>query len=271
VADTALPATENVRVEPLSDGVILVELNRPARLNAMSTGLIEDLHAVWAALAKRPDIRVVVLTGAGRGFCAGLDLTEHGGGDGIGDSVQQRFAFQERVAALVTGMRALPQIVIAAVNGPAAGGGLGLALGADIRIAAPSAKFAASFVKIGVSGCDVGVSWLLPRLVGASAAFELMLTGRLIDAEQALRIGLVGSVADDVLAAASAVAAEIIANSPMGVRMTKQVMWSQLETGSLTAGTDLENRTQIMTSFTADQAEAVAAFRERRAARFTDT
>lgn len=271
MADAALPATENVRVESLSDGVIVVELNRPARLNAMSADLIEDLHGMWAALAQRPDIRVVVLTGAGRGFCAGLDLIAHGDGDGVGNSPQQRFAFQERVAGLVTGMRALPQVVIAAVNGPAAGGGLGLALGADIRIAAPSAKFAASFVKIGVSGCDVGVSWLLPRLVGASAAFELLLTGRLIDADEALRIGLVGSVADDVRAAASAVAAEITANTPMGVRMTKQVMWSQLETGSLTAGTDLENRTQIMTSFTSDHAEAVAAYRERRPGRFTDT
>lgn len=129
-----------------------------------------------------------------------------------------------------------------------------------------------AFVRIGLSGCDIGVSWLLPRLVGASRAFELLLSGRIVDADEADRIGLVTRVVadEDLLDAALATAADIARNSPMGVRMTKEVMWSQLEVGSLQAGIDLENRTQILTSFTADHLEASAAFRERRAPDFRD-
>jgi enoyl-CoA hydratase len=263
-----LPSTESVRVRAGS-GVVEVELNRPDRLNAMNAELIDDLHALLAALSHRPDVRVVVLTGAGRGFCAGLDLHDYGD-TGPAETPQARFALQERIAGLVTGLRDLPQVVIAAVHGPAAGGGLALALGADIRVAGPQAKFAVSFVRIGLSGADIGVSWLLPRLVGASAAFELLLTGRAIGADEAARIGLVGSVTGDPHATARSIAGEILANSPMGVRMTKQVMWSQLEVASLRAGLDLENRTQIMTTFTRDHTEAVDAFTRRRPPRFED-
>lgn len=264
-----LPSTECVRVRTVDPGVVEVELNRPHRLNAMTAELVDDLHALWAALSARPEIRVVLLTGAGRGFCAGLDLHDYGAA-GPAETPQARFALQERIAGLVSGMRDLPQVVIAVVHGPAAGGGLALALGADVRVAGPDARFAVSFVRIGLSGADIGVSWLLPRLVGASAAFELLLTGRVVDAATAVRIGLVGSVADDPHAAARSIADEVIANSPMGVRMTKQVMWSQLEVGSLRAGLDLENRTQIMTSFTRDHVEAVDAFTQRRPPRFED-
>ena len=145
--------------------------------------------------------------------------------------------------------------------------------GVLLPVAAASARFNVAFIRIGLSGCDIGVSWLLPRLVGASAAFELLLTGRLIDAEEALRIGLVGRVVPDgeVVDAALAVAEEIAANSPLGVWMTKEVMWSQLEVGSLQAGIDLENRTQILTSFSEDMTEAVTAFLEKRPARFGST
>lgn len=264
-----LPSTECVRVRDAGPGAVEVELHRPERLNAMTAELVADLHALWAALALRTDVRVVLLTGAGRGFCAGLDLHDYGDA-GPAETPQARFALQERIAALITGMRDLPQVVVAVVHGPAAGGGLALALGADVRVAGPNAKFAVSFVRIGLSGADIGVSWLLPRLVGASAAFELLLTGRVIDAAEAVRIGLVGSVADDPRAAASAIAEEVLANSPMGVRMTKQVMWSQLEVASLRAGLDLENRTQIMTTFTRDHVEAVDAFVRRRPPRFED-
>jgi enoyl-CoA hydratase len=264
-----LPVTSRLRARPAGTGVVVIELHRPERLNALSAGLIDDLHTLWHALAERADIRVIVLTGAGRGFCAGLDLVDYGTA-GPAETPQARLALQERIAGLVSRMRALPQVVVAAMHGPAAGGGLALALGADIRVAAPAARFAVSFVRIGLSGADIGVSWLLPRLVGASAAFELLLTGRSIDAGQAARIGLVGSVVEDPLAAALDIAGEVLANSPMGVRMTKQVMWSQLEVGSLQAGLDLENRTQIMTSFTRDHMEAVDAFLARRPPRFED-
>lgn len=267
---TELVSTPQLKVHPVQDGVVVAEMNRPQRLNALSAELVTDLHALWDALSTRHDIRVVVLTGAGRGFCAGLDLVDYDGDAGSA-SPQPRFASQERIAALVTKSRALPQIVIAAVNGPAAGGGLALALAADVRVASRTASFGVSFVRIGLSGADIGVSWLLPRLVGASRAFDMLLTGRMIDAVEAERIGLVGTLTDEpVVDVALDTAREIIANSPMGVRMTKQVMWSQLEVSSLQAGIDLENRTQIVTTYTKDHLEAVDAFVCKRVAEFGD-
>ena len=185
--------------------------------------------------------------------------------------VQAGMATQQLIASLVPKVRSLRQPVIAAVNGAASGGGLALALASDVRLAGASARFNVAFVRLGLSGCDIGVSWLLPRLIGASRAFELMLTGRLIDADEAERLGLVSRVVRDgsVVDAALDVADEIKANSPTGVWMTKEVMWSQLEVGSLQAGIDLENRTQIMTSMSDDMQEAVQAFLEKRPPRFT--
>lgn len=257
-------------------GIALLTLSRPERLNALSAELLADLHRTLDEVAADPEVRVVVLTGAGRGFCAGLDLTAYDLGSQNTreqqESPQQRLALQKHIAALVPKLRAMPQPVIAAVNGPAAGGGLALALASDVRVAGASARFNVAFVRIGLSGCDIGVSWMLPRLIGASRAFELLLTGRLIDAAEADHIGLVTRVVPDeeLLGAALETARAILANSPMGVRMTKEVMWSQLEIGSLQAGIDLENRTQILTSYTEDHDEAAAAFRDRRAPDFRD-
>src|SRR5262249_46332056 len=151
-------------------------------------------------------------------------------------------------------------------NGAASGGGLALTLASDIRIAGASARFNVAFVRIGLSGCDIGVSWLLPRLIGASRAYELMLTRRFVDADEALRIGLAVQAVEDgaLLDTALETAALIRANSPFGVHMTKEVMWSQLEIGSMAAGIDLENRTQLLASSTHDMAEAVQAFLEKR-------
>ncbi len=256
-----------------AEGVTLLTLNRPEKLNAMDVTLIEELHGALDAVARDRDCRVVVLTGAGRGFCAGLDLGGYGtppDGDGRG-VVGTGFAVQQHIATLVPRLRSLHQPVIAAVNGPAAGGGLALALASDVRLASESARFNVAFVRIGLSGCDIGVSWLLPRLIGASRAWELMLTGRVIDSAEADQIGLVTRVVPEgtVVDAALETAALIAANSPWGVRMTKEVAWSQLEIGSLQAGIDLENRTQIVSSFTADHREAIAAFLEKRPPDFT--
>ena len=261
---------EHVHGGGSDSGIRILTLDRPERLNAMNRALIEQLHARIAELAADPEARVVILTGAGRGFCAGLDLRESPPtpieGSGSQGRMQRGMDTQQRIASLVPALCGLRIPVIAAVNGPAAGGGLALALAADVRIAAVSARFNVAFVRIGLSGCDIGVSWLLPRLIGASRAFELMLTGRLIDAAEADRIGLVTRVVPDgeLMDAAMDTARLICANSPAGIWMTKEVMWSQLEVGSLRAGIDLENRTQILTSFTEDMAEAVAAFMERR-------
>ena len=263
----------NVIVSHPAEGVALLTLNRPEKLNAMDVALVDDLHAALDAAGGDRSCRAIVLTGAGRGFCAGLDLAGYGtapDGDGRG-AVGAGFATQQHIASLVPHLRSLHQPVIAAVNGPAAGGGLALALASDIRIAARSARFNVAFVRIGLSGCDIGTSWLLPRLIGASRAWELMLTGRVIDSQEADQIGLVARVVDDegLLDAALETAGLIAANSPWGVRMTKEVAWSQLEVGSLQAGIDLENRTQIMSSFTEDMREAMAAFLEKRPPSYT--
>jgi enoyl-CoA hydratase len=266
--------TDAVLVESLGTGITKLTLNRPERLNAMNYDLVSGLHAALDDLAEDQSCRVIVLTGAGRGFCAGLDLTEGASppsAQGRG-RVQAGMTVQKMIAGLVPKMRAMPQPIIAAVNGAASGGGLALALASDVRIAGANARFNVAFVRIGLSGCDIGVSWLLPRLVGASRAFELLLTGRLIDASEADSIGLVTRVtgADDAVASALETAQLIVGNSPFGVRMTKEVMWSQLEIGSLQAGIDLENRTQILSSFTGDLVEAMQAFVEKRPAVFTD-
>jgi len=261
-----------VRSEVVDDGVTLLTLDRPERLNAMSHELVADIHLRLDEVAADRDCRVVVITGEGRGFCAGLDLkgtgTPPGGGEWGGPA--SGLIGQQHIARLIPHLRSLRQPVIAAVNGPAAGGGLALALGSDIRIAAASARFNVAFVRIGLSGCDIGVSWLLPRLIGASRAFELLLTGRIIDAPEAERLGLVVKVVPDgeVVGAALETARLIAANSPFGIWMTKEVMWSQLEIGSLHAGIDLENRTQILTSFSADMREAWTAFLEKRPANY---
>jgi enoyl-CoA hydratase len=267
--------TDSVVVEQVKPGITKVTLNRPERLNAMNHSLVQGLHDVFADIAADSSCRVVVLTGEGRGFCAGLDLAEGASPPttkGMGRA-QSGMTVQKLIAGLVPRMRALPQPIVAAVNGAASGGGLALALASDVRIASASARFNVAFVRIGLSGCDIGVSWLLPRLVGASRAFELLLTGRLIDAAEADHIGLVTRVVPDgsVVDAAMETAELIAGNSPFGVRMTKEVMWSQLEIGSLQAGIDLENRTQVLSSFTGDLTEAMAAFLEKRPANFTDS
>ena len=179
-------------------------------------------------------------------------------------------ATQQHIAALVPRLRALPQPVIAAVHGAASGGGFALALASDVRICAEDARFNAAFVRVGLSGCDIGVSWLLPRVIGAARAFELLLTGRFLDAVEAERIGLASRVVPggELIAEADALAEAITVNSPYGVRMTKKVMWSQLETASMLAGLALEDATQVSAAMTADHAEAVAAFAEHRLPHF---
>jgi len=263
-----------VEVSRPRDAVAVITLNRPAALNAMNAELIAGLHQAFAELRDDRSCRVIVLTGAGRAFCAGLDLKEGASPPAAANlgRVQAGLVVQQSIAALVPTMRGMRQPIIAAVNGAASGGGLALALASDIRIAAASARFNVAFVRIGLSGCDIGVSWLLPRLIGAARAYELMLTGRFMAAREAKDVGLVLDVVEDgrVVEAALAEAELIVANSPFGVQMTKEVMWSQLEIGSLAAGIDLENRTQLLASSTGDMMEAVQAFMEKRPARFGD-
>jgi enoyl-CoA hydratase/carnithine racemase len=261
-------------VDEPSAHVRRLTLNRPEQLNAMTSELCEALHEELRRIAIDRSCRAVILTGAGRGFCAGLDLSGYGaapGNDGSDES-RDRLANQEHMSRLILELRALPQPVIAAVNGPAAGFGMALALGSDIRYAAPEAVFRVAFINIGVSNCDMGTSWLLPRLIGASRSHELMLTGRRVDAEEALRIGLVADVVGEGGLAARAVqgAEQIAALAPWGVRLTKQGMWTALEIPSEQAAVEYEDRQQIMATFGRAVPEAIGAFLEKRPAEFAD-
>ena len=253
--------------------IACITLNRPERRNAMNADLLAGLYDALGDLRDDPTCRVIILTGAGAGFCAGLDLAEGVKLPDLAGMGRARAGMrvQQYIANLVPLMRSQPQPIISAVNGAASGGGLALALGSDIRVAGASARLNVAFIKVGLSACDIGTSWILPRLIGASRASELMLTGRFVDAEEAFRIGLVTHLApdDELMDAAIAEAELILANGPFGVRMTKEVMWSQLEIGSMQAGIDLENRTQVLSSFAGDMEEAMAAFLDKRPPNFT--
>lgn len=264
-----MPSDETLLVESPREGVVLVTLHRPERLNALTFQMFGDLRRFCDDVAADETARVVVLTGAGRGFCAGLDLDDAATLPAMTTAEMHRG--QESWADAVTALRRLPQPVIAAVNGPAAGAGFSLALAADIRYAAPAAKFNAAFIKIGLSGGDCGSSWMLPRIVGLGQAYEILLTGRVVEAEEAARIGLVNRVvpAEDLVQEAVELAGVIAANSPLGVRLTKQVVQVNVDAPSLEAALELENRNQVLTSRTDDMVEALRAFREKRRPSFT--
>jgi enoyl-CoA hydratase/carnithine racemase len=260
--------------ERVAPHVHAITLNRPEQLNAMTAELCEALHRELESLAADRSCRAIVVTGAGRGFCAGVDLRGYGqapGNDGS-DPARDHLSNQEHMSRLILRLRATPQPVIAAVNGPAAGFGCALALGSDIRFAARSAVFRVVFVNVGVSNCDMATSWLLPRLIGASKAHELMLTGRRVDSEEAERIGLVAEAVDDdrLMERALEAAEQVAAWAPWGTRLTKQGMWSALEIGSEQAAVEYEDRQQIMALHGKAPGEAVSAFLEKRPAEFAD-
>jgi len=251
------------------DGVLLVTLNRPERLNAVTFEMFDELHELCRTVGKDGSLRAVVMTGAGRGFCAGLDLDE---AETLTEmSANEMMLGQEHWAGAMEALHALPQPVIAAVNGAAAGGGLAFALAADIRIASEAARFNAAFVRIGLSAGDIGVSWSLPRIVGLGHASEIMLTGRFVEAEEAKEIGLVNRVvpADQLLDSALETAAQIASNSPFGITMTKRVLMANVDAGSLRNAIEIENRGQTLATRGDDFREALGAFREKRTPKFS--
>jgi enoyl-CoA hydratase/carnithine racemase len=259
-----------IRVEPVAPATVLVTLNRPERLNAQTNQMFAELEELGLDLRERTDVRALVITGAGRGFCAGFDLDEAEGLAQVGALGMLRQ--QERAARALSAVRSVPVPVIAAVNGPATGGGLALALAADIRLGAPTAVFNAAFVRIGLSAGDLGTSWLLPRLAGHGRAAEILFTGRLVAADEAQAIGLLNAVhpADELIPAALELAAQIAANSPGGVKLSKRALQSNLEVTSYGAALELENRGQALLTRTDDMTEALAALTERRTPQFAD-
>ncbi|MCU1476178.1 MAG: enoyl-CoA hydratase [Subtercola sp.] len=260
---------ETLLVEQTTDGIVTATINRPDRANSMTSCMFDELLTLALEISNDPSVRVLILTGAGSTFCAGYDIEAAGALPTM--TPREFLALQERAARALSSIRSMRVPVIAAINGAAAGGGLSLALAADIRMASPTAKFNAAFVKIGLSAGDLGVSWLLPRLIGPGRAAEIALTGRMVRAEEAERIGLVTSVSAEgaLLDDALALAALIVANSPAGVEISKRALQSNLEISSYAAAMDLENRGQTLLTQTEDMAEALAAFREKRAPKFT--
>ena len=263
-----------VQVDHPEPHVTLVTLNRPEVLNAMSIELVLSLVDTLEAIGADNDCRVVVLTGAGRAFCSGLDLKDHGVLPGIDGLSMGRIAQRSMQAysRVVPAMRRLPQPVIAAINGPAYGGGMCLALGADIRLAADGAELNATGIVNGLTSTEMGASWLLPRLIGAAHSNDLLLTGRVVGADEAYRMGLVSRVldADDLLPTAIEMAARMCRHSIYGLSMTKDVLWANLENPSLEAAIELEDRNQLMLGFTANLPEAMRAFAEDRDPVYSD-
>jgi enoyl-CoA hydratase len=264
-----------VRIEKPRPHISLVVMNRPERMNAMSFDTVGALYEALREVAADNDTHCVVLTGEGKGFCAGLDLEDHGVPPNSEGLTMSRIAIRamEYMSDLVPTMRAMPQPIIAAINGPAYGGGMCLPLGADIRLASASACFRSAGVTNGLAGTELGISYLLPRLIGASRAFEMILSGRVIDAEEALRAGLVSRVVPDgdLQEAALDLAEQITGWSAHGVAMTKKILWSNLEAGSLTSAIDCENRNQLLVRLTTNNlAEAIRARKEGRAPSFED-
>ncbi len=251
------------------DGIARVTFNRPEVLNAIDGTLIDGLDDALDRLASG-EYRVGILTGAGRGFCAGADLSGTGQPwtKPAAAPFKTTYDAQVRLADQMTRLYELPIPVVAAVNGVAVGGGLAYALHCDIRIASQTARFGSVFIKAGLSSMDMGTSYLLPRIVGAGVARELMLTGRIIEAQEALRIHLVHEVApaDGLQDAALAMARSIAANNAYGVWQTKIGLNAALDAPSLRHAKEIENRTQVLSGFTNNPLEAARAHREKRAA-----
>lgn len=258
------PLVEVVRTEP---HITVLRLQRPERLNAISFELVTELHDTFDAIASDVDCKVVILTGAGRAFCAGLDLKDFGTPPQQGEHRHMPAGVdaQTFMSNLTVRMRDLPQVIIAAVNGPAFGGGLALACAADIRVASESARFCSAFIRTGLSGTDIGITYLLPRLIGNANGFDLILTGRDIDAAEALRMGLVSRVVADeeLMDLALGYARGMAAYTASGLRTTKEVLWHNTEATSLTSAIALEARNQNLLNFAPDVREYMETYRKR--------
>ncbi|MEO8811746.1 MAG: enoyl-CoA hydratase-related protein [Caulobacteraceae bacterium] len=252
------------------DGAVdWLTLNRPERLNTITGTMVRELCEYFDGLNNDFGVRIVVMRGAGRAFCAGLDIKEHRGGDRVPDTAGRAVA-GHHLFDVVRLMRACPQPIVALVHGPACGGGFAMALAADIRLAGASARMNDAFVALGRSGCEMGLSYFLPRIVGLGVATELMYTGAFIDAERAREVGLVSRVVPDDQLAAAAVEflAPMLRTSPLGLRMTKETLNTVLKVADLGAVIDLEERAQSICGRGPDFEEAMNAFLEKRAPRY---
>ncbi|RAV07057.1 enoyl-CoA hydratase/isomerase family protein [Mycolicibacterium sp. GF69] len=239
-------------------GIAVLQLNRPKQLNAINEVMRDELARFFAEIAVDTSVNVVVLTGAGRGFCAGIDVRNFGPQtiDASAPAIE-RMRFQQAMAALPQAIRAMPQPVVAAVNGPCVGAGLALCLGADIRICSTAATFGNAAILLGLSGAEMGMSYHLPRIVGTSVAADWMLTGRTVGADEADRRGLVSEIVEPerLTERALEIAASIADLSPLGVQLTKRALQTNTDAAGLSAAMELENRNQVLSHATDEAAQ----------------
>jgi enoyl-CoA hydratase len=250
--------TDTLSVQRPHTGVAVLQLNRPARLNAINDVMVGELTQTLAALASDSSVNAVVLTGAGRGFCSGIDMRDFGPRmpEASAPAID-RLRFQESMAALPQAVRDIPQPVIAAVNGPCVGAGLALCLASDIRICSTAATFGNAAILLGLSGAEMGMSYFLPRIVGTSVAADWMLTGRTVAAEEADRRGLVSEIvaAENLVDRALEIATRIAELTPLGVQLTKRALQVNADAAGLEPALELENRNQVLSHAT-DEAAA---------------
>ncbi|MFL6060165.1 MAG: enoyl-CoA hydratase [Marmoricola sp.] len=253
--------------------VAVVTLNRPERMNAMAFDVMVPFRDQLVEIGHDNNVRAVVITGAGRGFCSGADQESAGTPPYVEGLTRPTYALRsmEMLEDITLTLRRLHQPVIAAINGAAIGGGLCLSLACDIRVAAPSAYFRAAGINNGLTASELGLSYLLPRAIGSSRAAEIMLTGRDVGAEEAGRIGLVSEVVEDVVARAVEIGQRIAGFSQPGVELTKRTLINGLDASSLEGHMSAEGLGQLyLRILTGNFEEATRARKEGRAARFTD-
>jgi enoyl-CoA hydratase len=252
-----LTVNETLSVQTPHAGVVVLQLNRPERLNAINHVMVGELKETLAAVSADTSVHAVVITGAGRGFCSGIDMRDFG--PAIPEATApaiDRLRFQERMAALPRAIRDMPQPVIAAVNGPCVGAGLALCLATDIRMCSTAAIFGNGAILLGLSGAEMGMSYFLPRIVGASVAADWMLTGRMFSAEEADRRGLVSELVDpaELFQRALETASRIAELAPLGVQLTKRAVQVNTDAAGLESALELENRNQVLSHATEEAA-----------------
>lgn len=259
-----------IKFETLQSGIGLITLNRPARLNAINLDMLEELHALFGQVSNDENVRVTIITGEGRGFCSGADLLDERISKGAAalftSAATHLMKIQKVYSRLIIEMRRLAQPIIAAVNGPAAGGGMCVALASDVIIAGPNASFTPSFINIGLSGGELGSSYFLPRLIGNARAADILLTGRTVSAKEAEKIGLVSRLVpqDKLMNTAMEIAAHMLEKTTMGLRLTKEALNQNQNAPSLEAAVELENRNQSILCMTPEFFEAVEKFGKRK-------
>jgi len=256
-----------VELNKLSSTISTITLNRPERLNAMTFELVGQLHDALDEVSADADCKVVILTGAGRAFCAGLDLRDFGRPPAPGEHrrINKGIDGQAFMSNITVHLRQTPQIVIAAVRGAAFGGGLAIASACDVRIAADNSRFCSAFIRTGLTGTDIGISYLLPQLIGASRAADLIFSGREIDAAAAERMGLVSEVVPDeeLMPAAVAYADMVAAHTHTGLVLTKEVLWHNVDSTSMPAAIAIENRNQSLAMTSSEVRAHMQSYSER--------